>query len=70
MTTLDTDQLIRSSDAARLAGIAPSTFSTYVMRGYGPKSTKVAGYTLFLRSDVEEWLAKRPGQGARTDLST
>lgn len=70
MTMLDTDQLMRPADVAKLAGIGVSTLSTYVSRGYGPPVTKVAGYTLFLRADVDAWLAKRPGQGARADLTT
>lgn len=69
MTMLDTDQLMSTKDVAELAGIASSTLSTYVARGYGPTTTPVAGYTLFLRADVDAWLRTRPGQGARTDLS-
>lgn len=68
MTMLDTDELMRPTEVAKLAGIAASTLSTYVARGYGPPVTMVAGYALHLRADVNEWLAKRPGQGSRTDL--
>lgn len=68
MPIIDTDDLLRPSEAAKLAGIATSTFCSYVSRGYGPPVTPVAGYSLHLRADVLAWLKKRPGQGARTDL--
>lgn len=68
MTMVDTDNLMTASDAAAHAGIGRSTLTTYVTRGHGPKVTRVAGHTFFLRADVDAWLAKRPGRGARTDL--
>ena len=69
MPIIDTDDLMRPTEVAKRAGIGPSTLSTYVARGHGPKVTVVAGYALHLRADVDSWLANRPGQGARTDLA-
>lgn len=69
MTMLDTDDLMSPGEAAERAGIERSTLATYVLRGHGPKVTPVAGRNLFLRADIDDWLAQRPGQGARTDLA-
>jgi predicted DNA-binding transcriptional regulator AlpA len=69
MPIIDTEDLMNAGEVAKLAGIGRSTLSTYVLRGHGPIVTPIAGHTLFLREDVDKWLANRPGRGARTDLA-
>lgn len=66
---LPPDMLTRD-EAAALAGVTPQTWSEYVARGRAPKPAAYIGRTpLWSRAEVEEWLATRPGQGARTDLT-
>lgn len=59
--------------AAEYLGLKRNTLSSYVARGIGPmvKDSQVQGqYVLpvFDRSELDRWVAHRPGQGARTDL--
>jgi hypothetical protein len=64
--TSDQDKL-RSADAAELAGIGLSTWSSYVSRKQAPEPD--GHYDLrtpwWYRSTIENWKASRPGQGAR-----
>lgn len=54
---------------AAAAGIRASTLSAMVSRGQAPAPTSRVGSTpLWDRDVVMQWLASRPGQGARTDL--
>lgn len=58
---------------AERAGISPGTASAYLARGYLPEpdalteegSRQARGW---LPETVDEWIASRPGRGARTDL--
>lgn len=61
------DDLITTAEAARMAGIKRSTFSSYVRDGYAPRPVR-DGVGLYSRAEVEEWLNNRPGQGYRSDL--
>lgn len=54
---------------AAAAGIRTSTLSAMVSRGQAPAPTSHVGSTpLWDQQVVMDWLASRPGQGARTDL--
>lgn len=56
-------------DVAWMAGMLPSTLSAMVTRGQAPASTGSVGSTpTWDVAAVQEWLASRPGRGARTDL--
>lgn len=59
--------------AAEYLGLARNTLSSYVARGIGPVQSSVVArgqYNLpvFTKASLDEWMSKRPGQGARTDL--
>lgn len=59
--------------AAAYLGLQRNTLSSYAARGIGPRIEAhevVDQYNMpvFLRADLDEWKANRPGQGARTDL--
>ena len=58
-------ELISTAEAAALAGVRPGTCRDYVSKGLAPQPI-VRGF--YDRAEVEEWLANRPGRGARTDL--
>lgn len=61
---------VRSYQAAKLAHLTYSTWKSYVSRGRAPKpvATTPDGNPVWSRAEVEEWVAARPGRGARTDL--
>jgi transcriptional regulator with XRE-family HTH domain len=64
-------QKVVAKEAAALAGVAVSTWTAYVTRGYAPKPDGQFGRQRYwLRLTVEQWKANRAGQGARTDLET
>lgn len=59
--------------AAEYLKLRPNTLSSYVTKGTGPRAHRrvLDGQyyrPVFLRADLDEWMAARPGQGARTDL--
>jgi hypothetical protein len=56
--------------AAERAGCAASTWRGYVSRGYAPKPDghHDARTPWWYEATVDEWKARRPGAGARTDL--
>ena len=62
-------------DLARLAGISPATANSYYKKGLLPEPAVLIGEEGghqargWTREQVEEWIANRPGQGARTDLT-
>ncbi len=69
------EKFVGYGKAAEYLGLQRNTLSSYVARSIGPKihGHQVDGqYNLpvFVRSDLDEWRANRPGQGARTDLVT
>lgn len=78
MTTQETDEpteFVGYRAAAEYLGIQRNTLSSYVTRGIGPKSdrTQAEGqYNLpvFTRAELDRWRKHRPGQGARTDLTS
>ena len=66
-----TDDRLTARQAAALAGVQPSTWTSYVSRQQAPAADGQFGnQNWWLRSTVETWLANRPGQGARTDQPT
>lgn len=49
--------------------ITSSTWRSYVARGQAPKpKRRISNAPLYSREDIEQWIADRPGSGARTDL--
>jgi len=65
-------EFVGYSGAAEYLGLKPGTLSAYMGTGYGPKhrGRRVRGpynQYVFWKSDLDEWKAGRPGQGARTD---
>lgn len=67
------DQFVGYGPAATYLGLQRNTLSSYNARGIGPKIDHYEvedqyNKPVFLRSDLDEWRANRPGQGARTDL--
>lgn len=62
--------LLSVSEAAALAGVAASTWRTYVARGQAPAPDVYVtpDRPRWRRATVEAWMAARPGQGTRTDL--
>lgn len=67
------EKFVGYGPAAAYLGLQRNTLSSYCARGIGPKvhdHEVVDQYNMpvFLRGDLDEWKANRPGQGARTDL--
>lgn len=62
--------------AAAYLGLKRNTLSSYMARGRGPKAEdepRARGqYNLpvFTRANLDAWKESRPGQGARTDLTS
>lgn len=57
---------ITRDDAAKIAGVAPDTFSGYVARGQAPGPVRHVGRTpLWDEAKVQAWADARPGRGAR-----
>ncbi|OAK54003.1 helix-turn-helix transcriptional regulator [Rhodococcoides kyotonense] len=66
LTTADVLALIEDKTGK---AISAKTWSSYVTRGQAPKPARHLSRTpLFSREDIEQWIANRPGSGARTDL--
>ncbi|KIA59382.1 helix-turn-helix transcriptional regulator [Nocardia vulneris] len=50
--------------------IGPGTFRSYAHRGYAPAPVRHIGRTpVWDEAEIVAWIAERPGQGTRTDLS-
>lgn len=67
------EEFVGYGPAATYLGLKRNTLSSYAARGIGPKIDHyqvVDQYNMpvFVRADLDEWKASRPGQGARTDL--
>lgn len=59
------DRLLTTGAVAARAGVAVSTISTYLARGYLPAPVaRISGRPLWTRGQIDEWLASRPGRGA------
>jgi hypothetical protein len=72
-TTEAVEKFVGYGPAAKYLGLQRNTLSSYAARGIGPKVDHyevVDQYNMpvFLQTDLLEWRAGRPGQGARTDL--
>ncbi len=67
---VDEDPLLSYRDIANIAGIQPKTVRNYRASGRmpPPDDLDVPDRPRWRESTVRAWLAKRPGQGARTDL--
>lgn len=61
-------QWIDTTEAARLAGIKPDTLRHYVRTGHAPAPTRFGRSLMWDADEIRQWIATRPGQGARTDL--
>ncbi|WP_257886316.1 helix-turn-helix transcriptional regulator [Rhodococcoides fascians] len=49
--------------------ITSSTWRSYVARGQAPKPIRrISNAPLYSQKAIEQWIADRPGSGARTDL--
>lgn len=78
MTTQDEipTEFVGYGPAAKYLGLERNTLSSYVARGIGPQAEperKADGqYNLpvFTRAALDAWKESRPGQGARTDLTS
>jgi hypothetical protein len=70
------DRFVGYGPAAEYLGLKRNTLSSYVARGIGPevepKREADGQYNLpvFTRQALDTWKANRPGQGARTDLTS
>lgn len=67
------EEIVGNDAAAAYVGVRPGTWRPYVLRGKAPEPDRreiSSGHALpvWKRSTLDEWLAARPGQGARTDL--
>jgi predicted DNA-binding transcriptional regulator AlpA len=59
------------SDIARLIGVTPKTWTSWVARGKAPAADYRLGRTPgWEPATIDEWIAARPGRGARTDLGS
>ena len=69
------DDLIDVAEAARIAGVKPSTWRAYVSlakdgKGTAPQPRQRFGQSpVWVRADVIAWHASRPGSGNRTPRS-
>ncbi|RYI20432.1 helix-turn-helix domain-containing protein [Dermacoccus sp. 147Ba] len=58
--------MLTQAEAAQLAGVSVSSWSSYVSRGQAPAAARHVGRTPLWRRDVvDEWRKNRPGQGRR-----
>lgn len=63
---LTATRLVGINDVARLAGVSPATITAYLSRRRMPGPVRRIGHTpVWSRPVITEWLAGRPGQGAR-----
>jgi len=63
---LTASRLLSIADVARLAGVTPATITAYLSRRQMPPPVARLGHTpVWSRPVIAEWLATRPGQGAR-----
>lgn len=67
--TVKGDVYVSAKEAASIAGVERDTFTSYVSRGQAPAPSFRIGTIKFWRlKTLREWMRKRPGEGARTDL--
>jgi hypothetical protein len=62
---------LSAREAAERAGVREKTWTAYVTRGQAPgpgRRNPETGKAEWLPGVVDEWMAARPGPGARTDL--
>ena len=59
-------RLLAVADVARLAGVSAATITAYLCRGHMPAPvTRLGTSPVWSRPVITQWLAGRPGQGAR-----
>lgn len=59
---------LTAQQVADKAGIKVTTLDAYINRGYAPAHDgKFGNQRYWLPETVDQWLANRAGQGARTD---
>lgn len=59
---------LTTEQAARRAGIKPDTLRHYAAKGLAPAPARFGRSLMWDPAAIEQWLATRPGRGARTDL--
>lgn len=62
------DEILDRKEAARLLKVTPKTLTNWACRGEGPRSARVGGRIVYLKSDIFDYVAQRvaaPGGGAR-----
>jgi predicted DNA-binding transcriptional regulator AlpA len=63
---LTATRLVGIGDVARLAGVSPATITAYLSRRRMPEPVMRLGHApVWSRPVIRQWLAARPGQGAR-----
>ena len=67
------EKFVGYGPAGEYLGLKRNTLSSYTARGIGPRIDHYEADVqynkpVFLKGDLDEWKANRPGQGARTDL--
>lgn len=73
---MEDEKFIGYTAAAKYLKLKRNTLSSYVARGIGPEALPErhaeGQYNLpvFTRESLDAWKAMRPGQGARTDLTS
>jgi predicted DNA-binding transcriptional regulator AlpA len=59
-------RLLAVADVARLVGVSAATITAYLCRGHMPAPvTRLGTSPVWSRRVITQWLAGRPGQGAR-----
>lgn len=58
------EKYLKTAEVAALAGITVQTLYSYTKSGYGPQPV-IEGSGVYRKSDVENWMASRPGRGWR-----
>jgi len=59
------------SDIAERIGVTPKTWTSWVARGKAPAPDYRLGRTPgWEPATIDEWIQRRPGRGARTDLGS
>lgn len=64
--------MLTAAQAAERAGIKRGTWVSYVSRGHAPPPDTRdpgGGNPFWYEATVDEWASRRPGAGARTDLT-
>lgn len=59
------------AEVAAYVGLAPMTIRDYASKGRMPKpDVRIGPVGGWSKETIDEWVANRPGRGARTDLAS